>query len=115
MPSVAIADISVAEGDAGTVAAVFTVNLSSTTDQTVTMDYATADGSATLANVDYVSASGMLAIPPKTSGGTITVMVNGDTKFEGDETFVVNLSTPTNATLADNQEWGPSPTTTSRR
>ena len=53
-----------------------------------------------------MAASGTLSIPPKTSGGMITVLVNGDTKREGDETFTVDLSNPANVTLADAQGIG---------
>ena len=98
VPSLTINDVSVTEGNAGTANAVFTVSLSNTTDQTVTVNYATANGTATTANSDYVAASGTLTIPAKTASGTITVVVNGDTKFESNETFVVNLSGAGNAT-----------------
>ena len=105
-PSLVIADVKVIEGNAGTVNAVFTVSLSNTSDQKVSVDWATADGTATLANLDYVAASGTLSIPPKTSTGTITVVVNGDTKREGDETFTVNLANAANATIGDGQAVG---------
>ena len=77
-----------------------------TTDQTVTVAYQTADAFATLANNDYQFASGTLTIPPKTLTGTITVLVNGDTKFEANETYAVNLSSPVNATIASGQGFG---------
>jgi uncharacterized protein (UPF0303 family) len=105
-PSITVADVKVIEGNAGTVNAVFTVSLSNTTDQKVSIDYATANGSATLANSDYAGAGGTLSIPPKTASATITVAVNGDTKFEGDETFTLDLSNPVNATIADGQAVG---------
>ena len=70
------------------------------------MSYQTADGSATLANTDYQAASGTLTIPAKGASATLTVLVNGDTKREGDETFLVNLSSPVNATLGDGQGQG---------
>ena len=54
-------------------------------------------------------------IPAKTSPATLTVLVNGDIKFEPNETFVVNLSNPVNATIADALGQGRSPTTTARR
>src|SRR6185503_13310521 len=43
---------------------------------------------------------------PGTTSQTITVRVNGDVLNEADETYFVNLSTPTNATLADSQGLG---------
>ena len=65
VPSLAIDDVTVTEGNAGTTQAVFTVSLSNQTDVAVNVNYATADGSATLANSDYAAASGTLSIPPR--------------------------------------------------
>jgi peptidyl-Lys metalloendopeptidase len=55
---------------------------------------------------DYASASGTLTIPAGATSGTITVTVNGDTEVEPNETFFVNLSNPTNATIDDAQGLG---------
>jgi len=102
-PSITINDITVTEGNSGTVNAVFTVSLSKTPDQEVRVDYATADGSAT-AGSDYAATSGQLVFPA--GAGTtqsITVTVYGDQTVENDETFFVNLNNPINATIADNQ------------
>ena len=73
------------------------------------MDWQTQDGSATLANNDYVAASGTVTIPAKTLSTTVSVDVNGDTKFEGDETVLVNLSNPVNAAIGDGQGVGDHP------
>jgi hypothetical protein len=100
-PGISISDVAVIEGNAGTVSAVFTVSLSNTTDQAVTVEYQTADGSATLDGGDYVAASGTVTIPAKTASATLTVVVNGDVKGETDEIFFANLSAPIHATLAD--------------
>ena len=105
-PSLAINDISVNEGDAGTTAAAFTVSLSADSGKTVTVNYATADGTATTGNNDYQSLSGSLTFAPGDTSKTVTVLVNGDTAFEPTETFVVNLSGPINATFADDQGLG---------
>src|SRR5262245_10615584 len=99
-PSLAIGDVSVKEGDAGTTAAVFTVTLSRRSSRTVTVGYATSDGSARLADRDYVAASGTLTFAPGQTRKTVTVAVNGDTEPERDEDFFVNLSGATNATVA---------------
>jgi serralysin len=104
-PSLAIDDVTVTEGNTGTINASFMVSLSSATDQEVTVDYATADGSATAPD-DYVSDSGTLTFSPGITTQTITVMVNGDVIDEADETFLVNLSNPVNAAIADNQGVG---------
>ena len=105
LPSISVADATVTEGNAGTVAAAFTVTLSAPSTQPVTVDFATADGSAT-AGSDYVAASGTLTFPPGSVSQVLTITVNGDTVPEPDETFVVNLSNPTNATIADGQGLG---------
>ncbi len=105
-PSMSIGDASVNEGNSGTVQAVFTVTLSQATDQPVTVHYATADGTATTANADYQAQSGTLTFDPFVTSRTITILVNGDTAVEPNETFVVNLDTPTNATIAGGQGVG---------
>lgn len=98
-PSFAVGDVSVAEGDVGTTSATVTVTLSAASGQTVTVGYATANATAT-AGSDYVATSGTLTFPPGTTTRTFTVMANGDRVHEGNETFRVQLSAPTNATLA---------------
>jgi len=106
-PALTINDVTVIEGDSGTVSATFTVTLSPTNDtQTVTVDYATANGTATTANGDYASASGTLTFAPGTATRTFTVAIIEDTTFEPDETFVVNLSNAVNAILRDSQAIG---------
>ena len=100
-----IDDATVTEGNTGTVAATFTVTLSAASTQTITVDYATADGTAT-AGSDYQAASGTLTFAPGETSKTITVLVNGDRLAEPNETFFVNLSSPTNATIADGQGVG---------
>ena len=96
----------VTEGNAGTRAAAFTVTLSEASNQDVTVTYVTADGTAQ-AGSDYAAVSnGTLTIPAGLTSGTITVLVNGDRLGELNETFFVNLSSPTNATIADDQGVG---------
>lgn len=102
-PTLAINDVSQAEGNAGTTNYVFTVTQSAVSGLTTTVTYATADGTAT-AGSDYTAiAPTTLTIPAGNTTGTITVSVTGDTTTEANETFVVNLSAPTNATISDNQ------------
>jgi len=95
-----INDVTVTEGNAGTTTATFTVSLSSGVGQQVTVDYATANGTAT-APADYLAAAGTLTFPPGSTTQNVSVTVNGDLLDEADETFFVNLSNPTNATIAD--------------
>jgi len=104
-PSLSINDVSAAEGDSGTTSFSFTVSLSAASGQTVTVNYATADNSAT-APSDYQSTSGTLTFNPGDTAKTITVLVNGDTTFEQSETFFVNLTSPVNASISDAQGLG---------
>jgi hypothetical protein len=104
-PALRIGDVTVTEGNTGTVAATFTVTLSATSAQTIAVAYATANGTAT-AGSDYQAANGTLTFVPGETSKTITVLVNGDRLPEPNETFFVNLSSPTNATLADGQGAG---------
>src|SRR5262249_32288744 len=100
-----INDATVTEGNTGTRAITFTVTLSAAYSQPVKVNYATANGTAT-AGSDYQAQSGTLTIPAGQTTGTITVLVNGDRLAEPNESFVVNLSSPTNATIADGQGVG---------
>jgi hypothetical protein len=100
-----ISDATVTEGHTGTRAVTFTVTLSAASGRPVTVAFATADGTAA-AGSDYRAASGTLTIPAGQTTGTITVLVNGDRLPEWTETFFVNLSAPTNATIADGQGFG---------
>ena len=83
--------------------ATFTVSLSATSGQAVTVTYTTADGTAT-AGSDYTAASGTLTFAPgDTADKTITVTVLDDALDEPDEDFTVTLSaltgTPVNAII----------------
>jgi len=101
-PTVSINAPSVIEGDTGTANLVYTVTLSSASGKTVTVDYATADGTATTANSDYVAIGNTtLTFAPGETSKTITVSVNGDNTHEPDETVLINLSTPVNASIID--------------
>ena len=90
-----INDVAVIEGNAGTTTATFTVTLTPAATGNVTVDFATADGTATVADNDYVATSGTLTFAPGQISMPISVTVNGDTKFEANETYFVNLSNPT--------------------
>jgi co-chaperonin GroES (HSP10) len=105
-PSLSINDVSVTEGNSATVNATFTVTLSAISGQNVTVNYQTADGTAT-APSDYTAIpSTALTFLPGETTKTITVLVKGDTDAEANENFFVNLSGAVNATLADNQGQG---------
>jgi hypothetical protein len=99
-PTISIGDLSQAEGNAGTSSFDFAVTLSNPSDQTITVRYTTTDGTATQPS-DYSSAGGTVTFMPGATSEAVSASVNGDTTFEGDETFTVNLDTPTNSTIAD--------------
>jgi hypothetical protein len=96
-PGLWIYDQSVAEGSAGPTTMTFTVELNRVTTAPVTVQYATTDGSATVADGDYQAASGTLTFQPGERSKTIAVTVTGDTRGETNETFTVTISNPTNA------------------
>jgi subtilisin family serine protease len=101
-PSLSINDTSLVEGNSGATNATFNVTLSAASSQTVTVNYSTADGSAT-AGSDYAATSGTLTFLPGETSKQINVIVIGDATVEPDENFFVNLTLPTDATLADGQ------------
>jgi hypothetical protein len=80
--------------------AAFTVSLSAASAKTVSVAYATEDGSAEEA-VDYFPVSGTLTIPAGQTSGQVLVFVECDAEVEGSETFNLVLSSPSNATIAD--------------
>jgi parallel beta-helix repeat protein len=100
LPTLAIDDASVVEGNAGTTSASFSVRLSTAVAQSVTVAFATANGTAT-APMDYTAASGVVTFPPGATARTVVVSVVGDAAVEGDESFAVALSSPAGATIAD--------------
>jgi len=105
-PTISIDDVSKAEGSSGTTNYTFNVTLSAASISTVKVDYATADGTAT-APSDYTAlTTTTLTFNPGDLTKPVTVVVNGDSSDEPDETFFVNLTTPVNATIADNQGLG---------
>jgi hypothetical protein len=106
LPRLDINDVSVVEGRKGSQTAQFTMTLTPASVETVTVRYATADGTATLANKDYVKTSGTLTLSPGQTMLTISVSVKGDRKREADETFFVDLANPVNAVIADGRGSG---------
>lgn len=79
--------------------AVFTVRLSKPSKKSVSVRFATSDGSAT-AGADYARASGTLRFKPRETTKPVTVVVMDDADTEDPETFTVLLSRPLNARLA---------------
>jgi hypothetical protein len=99
--AISVADQEVFEGDSGQTQMVFTVSLASPATDVVTVKYATQPGTATTADNDYVATSGTLAFQVGQQTQLVTVLVNGDTNIETNETFTLVLSDPDNGSLAD--------------
>jgi Calx-beta domain len=102
---ITIGDVTKAEGNSGTTAFSFNVNLSTPRNVPVTVAFNTANGSAT-AGSDFESGSGTVTFAPGDTDKPITINVMGDRNGEWDENFYVNLSAPTNALLGDYQAVG---------
>lgn len=117
LPTLAINDVTITEGNAGNTAANFTVTLSAAATGTITVPYSTSPSSATAGN-DYLASSGTLTFAPGERTKTIAIAVVGDGQYEADETFQVQLGTPTGAMLGQargagtirNDDAAPAPT-----
>ena len=103
--TLSISDASLLEGNSGTTPMTFTVSLSAASAGTVTVNWATSNGTA-VAGEDYAADSGTLTFNPGQTSQPISVTVNGDTTYEPDETFTVTLSSPNGATIADGEGTG---------
>jgi hypothetical protein len=68
----------------------------------VTVDYSVTGGTADGGGVDYTLAAGSLTFSPGETTKNISLTVNDDSLDEADETVIVTLSNPTNATLREN-------------
>jgi hypothetical protein len=116
-PPASVSDATCAEGDAGTTPCSFTIALGAAVGENVTLNWTTADGTAT-AGSDYVAASGSSIIAAGSTVATVPVLVQGDVLDEDDETFTLRLTSAVNAVIADGQGVGritdddPTPTLT---
>src|SRR5690606_18295156 len=107
VPELSIQGVTAAEGNSGQTDFVFQLTLSSAIAEAATVVINTADGTATDADGDYVAISAAtVTIQPGQTTALATVTVSGDTKFEPDETFLLQLSSPSNAVLAVSQATG---------
>jgi hypothetical protein len=98
--TVSVADASKVEGTGTDGAMRFTVALSQSSATTVTVAFATADGTA-VAPADYASKSGTVTFSPGQTSKRVGVRVKGDSANEPNEVFNVLLSNPSGATIAD--------------
>jgi hypothetical protein len=97
---VSINDVTVTEGDTGTVPATFTVSISAPRSTTTSVKYTTSNGSAA-AGSDYVAGSGTVTFAPGETSKPVTVDVIGDLIDEPTETFNVDLSNPVGLIIGD--------------
>lgn len=98
-PVISINNVSGDEGNSATTSQVFTATLNYASNSAITASYATADATAKEPS-DYTAKSGTLNFASEVTTTTVTVLVNGDNIYEGNETYSVNLTSPTNATIS---------------
>ena len=91
IPGILIDDVSLMEGNAGVTPMIFTLSLTDTQPADVQVEWTTNDGTATVADSDYVAGTNVTTIAVGNATQTITVDINGDTTVEPDETFVIDL------------------------
>ena len=97
-PAISVSDATVQEADGAVL--VFSITLSHASSRTVTVDYATSDGTAQ-AGSDYTAASGTLTFNAGETSQTVQVTVLTDQENESQETLTLTLSNPSQATLDD--------------
>ena len=97
-PAISVGDATVQEAEGAVLA--FSVTLSHPSSRTVTVSYATSDGTA-VAGSDYTAASGTVTFNPGDTSEAVQVTVLTDSDEEGDETLTLTLSNASSATLAD--------------
>ena len=90
-PPVTVSEVEIAEGDEDTRTLVFPVELAGPTNE-IAVEYTTQDGTATIADQDYLEAQGTLTIPAGVTTATIEVEIVGDTEPELTEEFLVRLT-----------------------
>lgn len=97
-------NISITEGNNGTKKLNFSVELSAASTSTVSVSYTTAGnhyGTAT-ANVDYIEATGQITFSPGELSKTISIDILGDTLYESNENFYLDLVSANGATIVTN-------------
>ena len=104
-PLIGISNVELTEGNTGSKAFVFSVDLSEASTSTVTVSFSTRNGTA-LAGSDYTATSGTLTFAPGEVTKPITVQVTGDTTTEEIEVFFVDLAGASNATIGDGEGLG---------
>ena len=103
VPQIAIADTQITDSSVSR-EVIFTITLNTPSDRQITVDYSTADDTAT--KDDYIAIDGAVTFEPGETEQTITVNTTGTSYLDPDEDFQVNLSNPRNATIEDSQGIG---------
>jgi hypothetical protein len=98
---ISISDATATEGSSGA----FTVQLSSSSEWSVTVQFATANGTAASGS-DFAAGSGVVTFAPGETIQTVIVNTIDDANYEGNETFVVNLSNAVGGVIVDGQGVG---------
>ena len=98
VPTISITNATITESTSGTGEAQFTLLLNAASNEIVTVNYATVDGTA-LAGRDYSAATGTVTFNPGQTSGTITVPVIGSTNYKPTEAFSVQLSGAVSASI----------------
>jgi hypothetical protein len=104
-PSVSVLDSSQPEGHFPPVAHSVPLVLNGGSPLPVQVGFVVAAGTAT-AGVDFIAATGTVVIPPLTTSYSVPVGILSDLQDENDETYIVTLTSATNATLGDTQAVG---------
>jgi hypothetical protein len=99
-PTLTVSDVSLTEGNSGNPTMTFVVTLAGASGATATVQWATADGTAT-APADYLADAGTLTFAPGLATQNIVISLVGDTLDEPNETFQVTLANAVNATISD--------------
>jgi hypothetical protein len=99
--AVSISDVALPEGDVGTTTFSFALTLAEPAVGGESLTVTTSDGTATVADGDYVARTDTLTFAPDATSVSFDVVVNGDTDVEPDETFFVTLSSPSGLLIID--------------
>ena len=101
-PPVYIGDLTINKPTAGTTVATFAISLAAASNQTVTVNYATADGTA-LGGTDYTFTSGTLTFGPGVRTQLLSVTILSNILSKANDVFYVTLYSPSNATLGSSR------------
>lgn len=99
-PSVFVNDVEVPEGTGGLTTASFMIELTSPLLHDVSIRYGTLNGTATIRDQDYRSASGTVVIPAGQTSVMVPVTILGDTRFENDERFTFRIISATGVAIS---------------